>query len=132
MAYYSRRYERFILATVQQEKDLGGLIKLMLGFFVSSLAARWMHQFQVLQNTFWQKVHPMFSDITKTGRHFWTTISMNVFMLIVQKIFYPYRESVIRITWLIFYLASHLQLAIRMGYQKRQGKEGPEVTEGCS
>ena len=47
IAYYSSNYERFIRATVYQDKELGSLIKLMLGFFVSSLAARYMHQFNV-------------------------------------------------------------------------------------
>ena len=47
MSYYCSNYERFILATVYQKKEFVGLIKLMLGFFVSSLAARYMLQFNV-------------------------------------------------------------------------------------
>ena len=84
MVYYSSKYERFILASVEQEKELGGMIRLMIGFFVSSLARRWMDQFQVaassitysvvqgnishaikmklgfskMRTTLWQTVHP--------------------------------------------------------------------------
>ena len=47
MAYYCSNYERFIRATEFQKKEIGALVKLMLGFFVSSLAARYMHQFNV-------------------------------------------------------------------------------------
>ena len=48
MEFHSSRYEGFVLAAVEQQKELGGMVRLMVGFFVSSLSARWMWQFQVV------------------------------------------------------------------------------------
>ena len=67
MEFHSSRYERFVLAAVEQQKELGGMVRLMVGFFVSSLSARWMWQFQVVARTasrVVQKYQPCFVEGT--------------------------------------------------------------------
>ena len=44
-------YEQFVLVVEQQTKDLSGMIRLMIGFFVSQLFRRWWYQFQNIANT---------------------------------------------------------------------------------
>ena len=45
-SYYSL-YEQFVLAVEEQANDLSGMIRLMIGFFVSQVCRRWWWQFQV-------------------------------------------------------------------------------------
>ena len=47
--FYLSYFERIVVAAEQQSLDLSGIIRLMLGFFVTQLVRVWHLQFKVLK-----------------------------------------------------------------------------------
>ena len=45
------RYEEFVKMSEAHAEDLSGMVRLMIGFFVSQLFRRWWWQFQVCRET---------------------------------------------------------------------------------
>merc|ERR1719245_2895429 len=50
LTWYRCLYEQFVLAVEEQANDLSGMIRLMIGFFVSQVCRRWWWQFQGIAN----------------------------------------------------------------------------------